>query len=81
MIDLVSSQTVDTIGGYLIRVSGSRDKPFRFMSDAALIMPDAINGTIAQTPEGTDHPRGVVGRRSRSHSPCPLAHPGNWADL
>ncbi|MCV7286119.1 hypothetical protein H7J87_12350 [Mycolicibacterium wolinskyi] len=52
MIDLVSSGEVDTVGGYLIRVSGSSDKPFRFASDAAFIMPDDINGTIVQTPEG-----------------------------
>lgn len=52
MIDLVSSGEVDTVGGYLIRVSGSCDKPFRFASDAAFIMPDDINGTIVQTPDG-----------------------------
>ncbi|TQR84289.1 hypothetical protein D8S82_22330 [Mycobacterium hodleri] len=52
MIDLVSSEDVDTAGGYLVRVSGSCDKPFRFTPDAAFIMPDDINGTIVQTPEG-----------------------------
>lgn len=52
MIDLVSSDEVDTVGGYLVRVSGSGDKPFRFASDAAVIMPDDINGAIVQTSEG-----------------------------
>ncbi|MEE3755235.1 hypothetical protein [Mycobacterium intracellulare] len=52
MIDLVSSAEVDTVGGYLVRVSGSSDQPFRFKSDAAVIMPDDISGTIVQTPEG-----------------------------
>jgi hypothetical protein len=52
MISLVDSEDVDTVGGYLVRVSGSCDKPFRFMPDTGLIMPDDINGTIIQTPEG-----------------------------
>jgi hypothetical protein len=52
MIDLVSSEDVETVGGYLVRVSGSRDKPFRFMPDAAVIMPAEIDGTITRTPDG-----------------------------
>lgn len=52
MSALIGFEDVETVGGYLVRVSGARDKPFRFMPDPGFLMPDDINAAIVQTPEG-----------------------------
>ena len=52
MTSLIAWEDVSTVGGYLVRVSGSRDKPFRFMPDTGFVMPDDIDGTIIQKPVG-----------------------------
>ncbi len=52
MIGLIGWEDVPTVGGYLVRVSGSSDRPFRFMPDTAVMMPDNIDGTIVQTTGG-----------------------------
>lgn len=52
MIGLIGWEDVQTVGGYIVRVSGSSDRPFRFMPDTAVMMPDDIDGTIVQTPGG-----------------------------
>jgi hypothetical protein len=52
MTGLIEWEEVETVGGYLVRVTGSRDKPFRFMPDPGFIMPDEIDGTIARKPGG-----------------------------
>ena len=52
MIGLIGWEDVPTVGGYLVRVSGSSDRPFRFMPDTAVRRPDNIDGTIVQTTGG-----------------------------
>ncbi|MFN6552270.1 hypothetical protein ACP6C7_09805 [Mycolicibacterium septicum] len=52
MSGLIAWEDVDTVGGYLVRVSGRSDKPLRFMPDTGLVMPDDINGTIIHKPHG-----------------------------
>lgn len=52
MSDVIAWDDVETVGGYLVRVGGSRDVPFRFMPDTAVMMPDDVNATIAQRPGG-----------------------------
>jgi hypothetical protein len=52
MTSLIAWEDVETVGGYLVRVSGRNDKPFRFMPDTAVMMPDDIHGTIAKKPKG-----------------------------
>ncbi len=49
---LVSLDDVETVGGYLVRVSGSCDKPMRFMADAGYMMPGDTDGTLVQKPGG-----------------------------
>jgi hypothetical protein len=52
MTGLIAWEDIETVGGYLVRVSGSRDKPFRFMPDTGFMMPDDIDGTIVKKPVG-----------------------------
>lgn len=52
MCNLIAWEDVETVGGYLVRVSGSSDEPFRFMPDTGVMMPDDIDGTIVQKPGG-----------------------------
>jgi hypothetical protein len=52
MIGLIEWEEVETVGGYLVRVTGSRDTPFRFMPDTTVIMPDETEGTVERTPDG-----------------------------
>jgi hypothetical protein len=52
MSGLIAWEDVEAVGGYLVRVSGSRDKPFRFMPDPGFMMPDDICGAILQKPGG-----------------------------
>jgi hypothetical protein len=52
MNGLIAWEDIETVGGYLVRVSGSSDKPFRFMPDTGFMMPDDIDGTIVQKPGG-----------------------------
>jgi len=52
MNGLIAWEDIETVGGYLVRVSGSGDKPFRFMPDTGFMMPDDIDGTIVQKPGG-----------------------------
>jgi hypothetical protein len=52
MSGLIAWEDVDAVGGYLVRVSGSRDKPFRFMPDTGFVLPDDIDGTIVRKPGG-----------------------------
>jgi hypothetical protein len=52
MVNLVGMEDVDTVGGYLVRVTGTRDKPFRFMVDAGFVLPDNLEGTVTSQPAG-----------------------------
>lgn len=52
MNGLIAWEDVETVGGYLVRVTGSSDKPFRFMPDTGFIMPDDMDGIIVQKPGG-----------------------------
>lgn len=52
MIGLIQWEDVETVGGYLIRVTGSRTRPFRFMADPAFIRPDETDGAVRRTPDG-----------------------------
>jgi hypothetical protein len=52
MIDLIAWEDVDTVGGYLVRVSGSSAKPLRFMPDTGVMMPDDVDGTVVRKPGG-----------------------------
>ena len=52
MTGLIAWEDIETVGGYLVRVSGGNDKPFRFMPDAAVMMPDDIHANIHHQPGG-----------------------------
>lgn len=52
MTSLIAWEDVETVGGYLVRVSGRNGKPFRFMPDTAVMMPDDIHATIVQKQGG-----------------------------
>lgn len=52
MTNLIAWDDVEAVGGYLVRVSGSTGKPFRFMPDPGFVMPDDVVGTIVQEPGG-----------------------------
>ena len=52
MTGLIEWEDVETVGGYLVRVTGSRDEPLRFKPDPGFIMPDDIDGNVVRKPEG-----------------------------
>jgi hypothetical protein len=52
MIGLIQMEEVEAVGGYLVRVTGTRDKPFRFMADPAFIMPDETEGAVKRNRDG-----------------------------
>jgi hypothetical protein len=57
MTSLIAWEDIETVGGYLVQVTGSSDQPFRFKPDAGLVMPGDMDGTIVQKPGG---PTGIV---------------------
>ncbi|WP_396908386.1 hypothetical protein [Mycolicibacterium sp.] len=50
MVNLIGFEDIETVGGYLVRVSGSTDQPLRFCTDPAFMMPDDLEGTIVRQP-------------------------------
>lgn len=81
MTTLIAWEDVETVGGYLVRVSGRNGKTLSL--HARYSRHDARRHPRHHCSETgrAGHPNGLLGRRSRSHSPCPVAHSGNWVDL
>lgn len=52
MSGLIGWEDIETVGGYLVGVSGSSDRPFRFRPDPGVLLPDDIDAIIAQKPGG-----------------------------
>jgi hypothetical protein len=52
MSGLIGWEDIETVGGYLVGVSGSSDRPVRFRPDPGVILPDDIDCAIAQKPGG-----------------------------
>ncbi len=50
MTFLTSFEDVETVGGYLVRVTGRSDRPFRFQPDVGIAMPDGVDATMIETP-------------------------------
>lgn len=50
MTNLVVWEDLDTVGGYLVRVTGTCDDPFRFRPDQLRMMPDSVVGSIRTLP-------------------------------
>jgi hypothetical protein len=49
MVQLVLFDDVETVGGYVVRVTGSRDRPFRFGADPGRVLPDDLHASVAPT--------------------------------
>ena len=46
MAQLVVMEDVESVGGYMVRVTGSRDKPFRFGADPGRVLPDGMGASV-----------------------------------
>ncbi|WP_131813636.1 hypothetical protein [Mycolicibacterium fortuitum] len=46
MVHLIASENVETVGGYLVRVSGSPSQPFRFAPDPGFVLPTDLDATL-----------------------------------
>jgi hypothetical protein len=48
MVNLVDMEDVDTVGGFIVRVAGRPDRPFRFMADPGFVLPDYLEAIVDQ---------------------------------
>jgi hypothetical protein len=52
MAYLVGMEDVESVGGYMVRVTGSRDKAFRFQVDPGVVLPGDLEAIV--TPRSED---------------------------
>jgi hypothetical protein len=48
MVSLVGLEDVASVGGYMVRVSGSRDKPFRFGVNQGFVLPGDLEASVTR---------------------------------
>ena len=51
MAYLIGMEDVESVGGYMVRVTGDRERAFRFQVDPGFVMPWDLEGTVAQQSE------------------------------
>jgi hypothetical protein len=51
MAYLIGLEDVESVGGYMVRVTGDRERAFRFQVDPGFVMPWDLEGTVAQHSE------------------------------